>query len=36
MISETKVAKQIYKDLESNKEQIDQVGIQYIVRRYID
>ena len=35
MISETQVAKQIYRDLDSNKEQIDQVGIEYIIKSYI-
>lgn len=36
MISESSVAKLIYRDLESNKEQIDQVGIDYIIKNYID
>ena len=35
MISESSVAKLIYRDLESNKEQIDQVGIDYIIKNYI-
>lgn len=36
MISESSIAKQVYRDLESNKEQIDQVGIEYIIKTYID
>ena len=36
MISETSIANQIYQDLQSNKEQIDQVGIEYIIKKYIE
>ena len=36
MISETSIANQIHRDIQSNKEQIDQVGIEYIIKNYIE
>lgn len=36
MIAETSVAKHIFRDLSSNPLEIDQLGIDYIVSKYVD